>query len=77
VNADITLYLHRPPLGEWIGWEVNDHQSAEGVAFSECRIHDAQGAIGTSSVCAVANPRHTMAPRSGEVKTPDGSPAVG
>jgi hypothetical protein len=77
VNADITLYLHRLPRGEWIGWEVNDHQSADGVAFGECRIHDEQGAIGTSSVCAVANPRHAMAPRSGEKETSDASPAAG
>ena len=31
VNADISLYLHRLPVSEWIGWEVWDHGSAAGV----------------------------------------------
>jgi acyl-CoA thioesterase len=57
VNADISLYLHRLPIGEWIGWEVSDHGSAEGVGHGECRVYDEQGPIGKSIVCAVANPR--------------------
>ncbi len=57
VNADISLYLHRLPVGEWIGWEVWDHGSAAGVGQGECRIYDEQGPIGKSMVCAVANPR--------------------
>ncbi len=57
VNADISLYLHRLPAGEWIGWEVSDHGSAEGVGRGECRVYDEQGPIGNSVVCAVANPR--------------------
>jgi hypothetical protein len=61
VNADITLYLHRMPVGEWIGWEVTDHQSADGIAIGECRIHDVEGPIGTSGVCAVGNPTKSAA----------------
>ncbi len=57
VNADIGLYLHRLPVGEWIGWEVWDHGSAAGVGQGECRIYDEEGPIGRSTVCAVANPR--------------------
>jgi hypothetical protein len=56
VNADISIYLHRLPIGEWIGWEGWDHGSAEGVAQGECRIYDERGSIGRSVVCAVANP---------------------
>ena len=63
VNADITLYLQRLPLGEWVGWEVREHQSDAGVAIGECRIYDEQGPIGTSSTCAVANPRPTGVPK--------------
>ncbi len=57
VNADISLYLHRLPVDEWIGWEVCDHGSAAGVGQGECRVYDQQGPIGKSLVCAVANPR--------------------
>ena len=57
VNADISLYLHRLPASEWIGWEVCDHGSAAGVGRGECRVYDEMGPIGKSVVCAVANPR--------------------
>ncbi len=57
VNADLTLYLHRDLAGEWIGMDVVDHQSADGVATGTCMLHDLSGALGSSTVCAVANRR--------------------
>ncbi len=57
VNADITLYLHRLPAAEWLGFEVTAHHSHEGIAVAECAIYDEGGAIGRSVVCAVANRR--------------------
>jgi hypothetical protein len=57
VNADITLYLDRDPVGEWIGFEVLDHLSAEGVCLGECALYDERGSIGRSLVCGVANRR--------------------
>ncbi|MEO8540939.1 MAG: thioesterase family protein, partial [bacterium] len=54
INADITMYLHRYPEGEWIGFETASHHSAEGIAVGECTMYDEQGAIGTSTVCALA-----------------------
>lgn len=57
VNADITLYLHRMPVGEYIGFEVDSHQGAEGIAVGDTTMYDVEGAIGRSVVCAVANRR--------------------
>jgi hypothetical protein len=57
INADITLYLHRYPVGEWIGFEVTSHHSADGIAVGDCTMYDVGGAIGHSLVCAVANQR--------------------
>lgn len=57
VNADVSLYLHRLPVDEWIGFEVTSHHSAEGVAVGECTLYDTSGAIGHSLVCAVAQRR--------------------
>jgi hypothetical protein len=57
INADITLYLHRDPVGEWIGFEVRNHQSSDGIAIGDCWLYDEQGPIGESTVCAVANVR--------------------
>jgi acyl-CoA thioesterase len=57
INADITIYLRRFPQGEWIGFEVATHLSGDGIAVGQCTMYDLLGAIGLSSVCAVANPR--------------------
>ena len=54
INTDVTVYLHRAPVTEWIGYEVLDHNSTDGIAIAECRIHDENGVIGTSSVTALA-----------------------
>jgi len=57
VNADYTIYLHRLPVGEWIGVEAMSHHSAAGVAVASAAFYDAQGAIGRSGVSAIANRR--------------------
>ena len=54
INSDITIYLYRLPVSEWIGFEVVNHQSDHGVAIAECYLHDEAGPIGSSSVCALA-----------------------
>lgn len=57
INADITLYLARLPVGPWIGLEVTGHVSADGIAAGQCRLHDEQGSIGYSITCALATER--------------------
>jgi len=57
INADICLYLHRYPRGEWLGFEVASHHSADGIAVGSCTMYDEQGAIGSSTVCALAQRR--------------------
>ena len=59
VNADITLYLHRLPAGEWLGFEVLDHHATDGIAIAECAIYDEDGSVGRSSVCGLANRRRS------------------
>lgn len=57
INSDVTLYLHRLPVSEWIGVEVANHQATDGVAIAECWFHDEVGPIGSSSVAALAQRR--------------------
>lgn len=57
INTDVTLYLHRLPATEWIGFEVSDHQDSDGVAVGSCRLHDEQGPIGMASCAALAQRR--------------------
>jgi hypothetical protein len=55
INADLTLVLGRPPVSEWIGLEVAAHLGHDGVAVGDCTMYDTSGAIGWSSVCAIAS----------------------
>ena len=55
INADLTLFLARPPGSDWIGLEVAAHVAADGLAIGTCTLYDFDGPIGWSSVCAVAN----------------------
>jgi hypothetical protein len=57
INTDITLYLHRLPEDEWVGLEVVNHQSTDGVAIGECLLYDRKGSIGSSAVAALAQRR--------------------
>jgi hypothetical protein len=54
INSDVTLYLHRLPVTQWIGFEVVNHHAANGIAIGECWLYDEQGPIGTSTVAALA-----------------------
>ncbi len=65
INGDITLYLARLPVDEWIGFEVSRHVSADGIAVGECAVYDTEGPIGTSTVSAVSQRRLETPPPSG------------
>jgi hypothetical protein len=58
INSDITVYLHRLPTTPWIGFEVKNHGATAGVAIGECWLYDEAGAIGSSSVAALAQRRN-------------------
>jgi hypothetical protein len=57
INSDVTVYLHREPVTEWIGFDVVNHGATDGVAIGECVLHDEQGPIGTASCTALAQKR--------------------
>jgi hypothetical protein len=57
INSDVTLYLHRLPVTEWIGFESTYHGADDGVAVGECRLYDEAGAIGLANCTALAQRR--------------------
>jgi hypothetical protein len=61
INSDVTLYLHRLPVQEWIGFEVVNHRATDGIAIGECFLYDQEGPIGSSTVAALAQ-RKPMPP---------------
>lgn len=46
VNPDLTIYLHRIPVGEWICLDAATYTSAQGVGLAESQLFDEQGPIG-------------------------------
>jgi hypothetical protein len=53
INSDVTVYLHREPRTEWIGYEVVNHGSSDGIAIGECFLYDEDGPIGSASCAAL------------------------
>jgi Thioesterase-like superfamily len=45
VESDLTVYLHRPAVGEWVALEAATTIAA-GVGLADTAIHDQQGPLG-------------------------------
>jgi hypothetical protein len=46
INPDLTLYIDRPPEGEWICLDAQTRISAGGVGIAESVIYDLRGRVG-------------------------------
>lgn len=46
INPDLTLYIDRPPAGEWIGLESRMIVAADGVGNAESVLYDRTGRVG-------------------------------
>jgi acyl-Coa thioesterase superfamily protein/acyl-CoA thioesterase superfamily protein len=57
INADVTVYLSRYPLGEWIGLEVVGHLGADGVAIGSAWLCDSEGRFGQCLTAAMPDAR--------------------
>lgn len=57
VNADLTVYLHRPPVDEWVCLEAVTAPEPSGVGLTRSRLFDRRGAIGWSLQALVVDRR--------------------
>jgi hypothetical protein len=48
INPDLTIYLHRLPVGEWVAIDAITHAESHGVGVAESVLLDAGGRIGRS-----------------------------
>ncbi|HWN66152.1 MAG TPA: thioesterase family protein [Haliangium sp.] len=48
VNPDLTVYLHRPPVGEWVCLDATTTTQPSGIGLADSALHDALGPIGRS-----------------------------
>jgi acyl-coenzyme A thioesterase PaaI-like protein len=51
VNTELTVHLHREPVGEWIGLDARTTSDASGVGLASGVLHDERGRFGS---CAQA-----------------------
>lgn len=56
INGDLTVSMSRLPRSQYIGVQADSHFAADGVAVGSATMFDTDGAFGTASVTALANP---------------------
>jgi hypothetical protein len=56
INADISLYLHRPPRGEWLGLHAVGKMEDNGGGLAETMLYDDFGPIGRVVQATLAMP---------------------
>lgn len=61
-NADLSLHLHRPPEGEWIGLQSETQACGGGVGTTLSRLYDEHGPIGVATQTLVLRERSTAPP---------------
>ncbi len=48
INPDLTVYVEREPVGEWICLDARMRVASGGAGFSEAVLYDSQGRVGRS-----------------------------
>ncbi|MFF3687850.1 thioesterase family protein [Streptomyces sp. NPDC002187] len=57
INADLTVHLHRHPVGEWVCVEARTSVDAAGIGLADAQLHDEKGPIGRSAQSLFVAPR--------------------
>lgn len=55
LNADLTVYLHQMPVGDWIGVDARTRIAPNGVGVAESRLYDRDGPIGAAHQALVVS----------------------
>lgn len=48
VNADLSLHLHRPPVGDWLCLDARTMSTGNGIGLAEATLSDEHGRFGRS-----------------------------
>jgi Thioesterase-like superfamily len=49
INPDLTLYIHREPVGEWVCLEAQTIIAANGIGTAESVLYDTRGRVGRAT----------------------------
>jgi hypothetical protein len=56
INPDLTIYLNRHPVGEWVCLDARTDVEGHGVGMAHSRLHDELGPIGRSAQSLLLEP---------------------
>jgi len=57
INPDLTLYVEREPVGEWICLESQTRIAAGGIGIAESVLYDERGRVGRATQALLVAPR--------------------
>jgi hypothetical protein len=57
INPDLTVYVNRPPVGEWIGLDARTSIAPDGVGMAESVLYDQRGQVGRAIQALLVAPR--------------------
>ena len=57
INPDLTLYVEREPVGEWICLESQTRIWAGGIGIAESVLYDSRGRVGRATQALLVAPR--------------------
>ncbi len=57
INPDLTLYIERPPVGEWIALEAQTTIAPDGIGAAESVLYDTRGRVGRATQALLVAPR--------------------
>ncbi len=55
-NADLTVVLHRDPVGEWLGATAVSYWEADGIGLADAQLFDQHGSVGRALQTLVLRP---------------------
>lgn len=55
VNTDLTIYLHREPIGDMLGTRAVSHWNSDGVGMSDALLFDGTGPVGRAVQTLLVN----------------------
>ncbi len=58
VNPDITIVMHRKPVGDWIASQAVSHWHSNGIGAAESTLFDAEGPVGVATQTLVIRRDH-------------------
>lgn len=57
INTDLTVTLHRQPVGEWVCLDAVTHPQPHGIGLAESALFDEKGPLGRSTQTLFLSPR--------------------